>query len=61
MSNVHNGFTDPQYTTKDELRAMLEDAVRNTPPGRSPVSVTKVPDKKRTIPTRARRPTKPSA
>ncbi len=53
MVNTQKSYIRLEKQTKDQLRTMLVKAQRNTKPEDYPAPV-KVPDKKRTLPTRPR-------
>jgi hypothetical protein len=55
MVNTRKHFLRIEGQSKVQLREMLADAKRNTQPDDYPVAV-KVPDKKRTLPTRNKTP-----
>jgi hypothetical protein len=53
MVNTQKSYIRLERQTKNQLRTMLADAQSNTKPEDFPIAV-KVPDKKRTLPTRLR-------
>jgi hypothetical protein len=55
MVNTTKSYIRLEKQSKGQLREMLAEAQRNTQPNKYPVAV-KVPAKKRSLPTRTRRP-----